>query len=124
MLIEENKRFEVPGPDSASTAECDSLATSEAEEVGQDELKKQSRYNEHIRRERRKSFLWWISITATGFVVLGIGAMSVIWFIHLAVPQWRWIKEADLIEIKTILFSTIISAIIAPFIKQNLSDQD
>jgi len=85
-------------------------------------LKNEALHNDHKRNEKKKSFLWWISIIITGLVVLGIIFMGIIWFIHLVMPAWRWMEPVDLAELKSILFSSIISAILAPFIHKNLSN--
>lgn len=127
-MDDDNHKVDVPVPDvilNKLDYEANNLyetANLEHEYVNVDDLEKKARHNDHLRSERKKSFLWWISIIITIFVVLGICLLGVIWFIHLAFPNWRWMPQDDLAKIETILFSTIISSITSHFIKDHLSN--
>lgn len=115
----------IPSPkkvNAFSPIEGDDLARKEAEGFSEITLEEEAKRNAHEREEKKKAFLWWLSIIITGLVIFGIAIMGIIWFIHLTIPSLRWMDSHDLTELKSILFSSIISAIIAPFIKEHFSN--
>lgn len=85
-----------------------------------EDFEKEARRNDYRRVENKKNFMWMIHLVVTLTLIAGFIFMAIIWFVHLVVPEWRWMDAQNLGKLESILFSAILSSFGTQYIREGL----
>lgn len=89
--------------------------------LSEDQFRKKSAENEHVRNERFKDHFETIAILTLWVIAALFLIVGVTWFWHLIMPDnWHWLKADQIAKLQNIVTGGILTSIAAGHVKKRL----